>query len=76
MPTVNAFQKQYGGGASDAFVAKLDPTGATLAYSSYFGGTALDEGSGIAVDAAGNAYIVGNTVTGSDQKACRPMRLS
>jgi hypothetical protein len=46
---------------SDAFVTKLDPSGATLTYSTYLGGTASDGGSGIAVDSLGNAYVVGAT---------------
>src|SRR6266568_2476919 len=64
--TVGAFQFIFGGGA-DAFVAKLDPTalGAlSLVYSTYLGGVGLDEGNGIAVDANGNAYVVGRTGTG------------
>jgi len=36
----------------------IDPV---LAYSSYLGGTGADVGSDIAVDASGNAYIVGST---------------
>jgi hypothetical protein len=36
----------------------IDPT---LVYSTYLGGSALDEGLGIAVDAAGNAYVTGET---------------
>src|SRR5205807_8229594 len=44
-----------------AFVTKLDPTGSGLLYSAYLG---LGEGSGIAVDAAGNAYVTG--LAGSD----------
>jgi hypothetical protein len=38
-PTVDAFQGTFGGGNSDAFVAEIDPTGATEIYSSYLGGT-------------------------------------
>jgi cysteine synthase len=49
------------GGSFDAFVAKLNATGTALVYSTYLGGSATDEGRGIAVDAAGNAYITGNT---------------
>lgn len=45
----------------DAFVTKLSPSGAALVYSTYFGGAWLDVGSGIALDAAGNAYVAGYT---------------
>jgi hypothetical protein len=49
-------------GTTDAFVARLDPTGA-LAYSTYLGGSGTDEAFSIAVDGAGNAYITGETVS-------------
>ena len=47
----------------DAFVTKLDPTGSVLVYSTYLGGSDRDEAFGIAVDAAGNAYVTGRTVS-------------
>jgi Beta-propeller repeat len=51
-------------GFSDAFVTKLDPTGSALIYSTYLGGSGQgDEGSGIAVDGDGNAYITGTTLS-------------
>ncbi|MEA2691662.1 MAG: hypothetical protein QOJ16_1049 [Acidobacteriota bacterium] len=49
------------GGDRDGFVAKVDPTGTTLLYSTYLGGSGLDEITGIAVDSAGNAYLTGYT---------------
>jgi hypothetical protein len=48
-----------GGARSDAFVCKLNPTGAALLYSTYLGGMGDDTGSAIAVDANGNAYVTG-----------------
>jgi hypothetical protein len=60
-PTANPMQATYGGGTSNAFVAKLDPTGTTLLYSTYLGGEGFDRGNGIAVDATGSVYIVGKT---------------
>jgi hypothetical protein len=69
--TAGAFQTEYGGG--DAFVAKLNPSGSALVYSTYLAGAT---GNGIAVDAAGNAYVTGDagplsfpTTTGSFQTA-------
>ncbi|HXT13874.1 MAG TPA: SBBP repeat-containing protein [Candidatus Angelobacter sp.] len=47
--------------AVDAFVSKLDPTGANLLFSSYFGGDNIDEGTGIAVDPQGSVYLTGLT---------------
>jgi uncharacterized repeat protein (TIGR01451 family) len=44
-----------------AFLTKLDPTGTTLLYSSYLGGTLSDEAYGVSADSNGNAYIVGAT---------------
>ncbi|MFN2503170.1 MAG: SBBP repeat-containing protein [Acidimicrobiales bacterium] len=44
----------------DAFVAKLGPTGA-IVYATYFGRGGSDEGTGIAVDTSGNAYVVGTS---------------
>jgi hypothetical protein len=46
----------------DAFVTKLDPTASTLMYSDYIGGSsASSSGTHIAVDASGNAFVVGAT---------------
>ena len=46
---------------TDAFVAKINAAGSALVYSTYLYGEGDDSGSGIAVDAAGNAYVVGTT---------------
>ena len=67
-PILDAFQTSNRG-LVDAFVAKLNPDGTRLVYSSYLGGsragsspsTGEDEGSAIALDAAGNAYVAGYT---------------
>jgi Bacterial Ig-like domain (group 1)/Beta-propeller repeat len=56
-----AFDTMYGGPGGDAFVTKLDPTGSALVYSTYLGGSLADRGDGIALDAAGNAYLTGFT---------------
>jgi Beta-propeller repeat/Abnormal spindle-like microcephaly-assoc'd, ASPM-SPD-2-Hydin len=55
------FQKSYGGGNADAFVTKFDPTGNTIVYSSYLGGTNTDVGNAIALDTSGSAYVAGQT---------------
>jgi len=47
----------------DAFVAKVVPSGAELAYCGYIGGVDGDNGAGIAVDAAGCAYVSGTTAS-------------
>jgi hypothetical protein len=60
-PTANAYQAVFGGGTEDAFVTKLSATGSALAYSTYLGGSAEDDGYGIAVDASREACIVGHT---------------
>jgi len=48
-------------GDVDAFVTEIDPAGASLLYSTYWGGKQKDYGTGIAVDSAGNAYLTGYT---------------
>src|SRR6267378_3366739 len=60
--TVNAFQPAFGGGDADAFVAKLNSAGSALVYSTYLGGSGSEGNlSRIALDSAGEAYIVGST---------------
>ncbi len=51
----------YNGGSSDAFAAKVKADGTELTYCGYIGGSGDDAGSGIAVDAWGNAYVTGYT---------------
>jgi len=57
-PTQNPFDGTFNG-VYDVFVTKLSPAGNTLVYSTYLGGSADDQGSGIAVDQAGSAYVTG-----------------
>ena len=61
-PTKNPLQPTLGGGY-DAFVAKINPSGSALRYSTYLGGGGTDVGYGIAVDSSGNAYVVGATAS-------------
>lgn len=58
-PVAGAIRPTYGGNPQDVFVSKLNPAGTALVYSTYLGGSGQDNGSDIAVDAAGNAYITG-----------------
>lgn len=63
-PTRNAFQSTLNSPrpfAIDAFVARLNPAGTALTYSTYLGGNGSDSGASIAVDSAGNAYVTGGT---------------
>ncbi|HLI79014.1 MAG TPA: SBBP repeat-containing protein, partial [Candidatus Binataceae bacterium] len=61
--TSGAYQSTYGG-AGDAFVSVLDPTGFFNLYTTYLGGSGLELAQGIAVDGAENAYVTGTTQSG------------
>ncbi|MDQ6665672.1 MAG: SBBP repeat-containing protein, partial [Acidobacteriota bacterium] len=56
------FQPAKGAG-EDAFVAKLDPTGSTLPFSTFLGGSGDDYALAIAVDSGGAVYVAGNTTS-------------
>lgn len=48
-------------GSSDAFVARLAPSGSELVFSTFLGGTGDDSGRGIDVDPQGNLVVAGWT---------------
>ncbi|HWS88856.1 MAG TPA: SBBP repeat-containing protein [Pyrinomonadaceae bacterium] len=62
-PTANAIQATFGGGLSDAFVAKLNPAGSALVYSTYLGGNIFDAAQGLALDSSNNVYVTGRTTS-------------
>ncbi|MGH9164388.1 MAG: SBBP repeat-containing protein, partial [Acidimicrobiales bacterium] len=62
LPTASPIQAANAGGA-DAFVAKLNPAGSALAYSTYLGGDGTESGSGLAVAGDGSAVVVGDTAS-------------
>jgi hypothetical protein len=49
--------------ATNAFLTEINPSGAAVVYSALFGGKASDIGNGVAVDAAGDAFVVGSTTS-------------
>ncbi|MGH2542818.1 MAG: hypothetical protein ACRDIB_08475, partial [Ardenticatenaceae bacterium] len=59
--TPGAYDTEYNGGLTDAFVATVAPMGATLAYSTYLGGNDFDDGEGVDVVSGEGAYITGRT---------------
>ena len=73
LPVVNAAQAEYSGGGMDGFVIKMKPVAnATPAYFTYLGGgsggqtginAAENQISGIAIDGAGEAFVVGETMS-------------
>ena len=60
---VNGLQTVFGGGSFDGFLAKLNPAGTALLYSTYLGGANLDFASSVAVDTTGHAYVAGDTAS-------------
>ncbi len=60
-PLAGAYQASPAGGPFEAFVTKLAPAGNALTYSTYLGGNSEDYGMAIAVDGAGQAFVVGHT---------------
>jgi uncharacterized protein (TIGR03437 family) len=61
-PLVNPVQTAGNGGDMQVLVAKIDPTGANLLFSTYIGSGGLDSANpaGLAVDSAGDIYLAGN----------------
>ena len=55
------FQPSYKGGAYDAYITKFNSTATTRLYSTLIGGSGYEVANAVAVDNAGNAYIVGET---------------
>ncbi len=68
-PTTSGAFETSTGSVQTSFVAKVNPTGTALVYSTFLGGQGLqafdaDTANAIAVDAAGNAYVAGSTNSG------------
>jgi fibronectin type III domain protein/beta-propeller repeat-containing protein len=67
--TANAFQRTCGsdgtcnGGLDDAFVTVFKADGSGFVYSTFLGGESADQGYGIALDSAGDAYVTGATLS-------------
>jgi len=69
-PTASPLQSAKAG-FTDAFVSKLNAAGSALLYSTYLGGGFGDNyGLGIAVDAAGAAYVTGQTNSADFTAGC------
>ena len=62
-PIAGGFQTSFGGGQLDAFLAKLNPSGTAVTYSTYLGGAGNEVGRGVSVDSAGRVYLAGNTTS-------------
>jgi hypothetical protein len=62
-PLVLPLQGTFGGGTTDAFLARLSPNGNSLLFSSYWGGASTDEGRRVVVRADGNVYFAGTTAS-------------
>jgi hypothetical protein len=58
--TAGAFDTTYNG-FQDVFVAKFSADGSALRYATFLGGAGEEQGLGIAIDAAGTAYVAGYT---------------
>jgi hypothetical protein len=61
----STYQSQASGSSSphSAFVSKLSADGSSLVFSTYLGGTGIDQALGVALDASDDVYIVGSTTT-------------
>lgn len=57
--TYGAYSRSLTGGNNDAFLLKLNSTGASMVFSTFFGGSGNDEAYDITIDPRGYPYITG-----------------
>ncbi len=62
-PTANAIQATFGGGLSDAFIAKINAAGSAFVYSTYLGGEIFDAAHALTIDSTGSVYATGRTTS-------------
>ena len=60
--SANAFQNGNAGN-NNAIVLRLDPTGSTLIFSTYIGGSYDDRATSLALDNQGNVYLTGGAIS-------------
>lgn len=75
LPLANSIQNKYGGN-TDAFVMRLAPAGCGVTLSTYLGGHSADIGTGVALDASGNAYFTGRTSSNDFPLGSSPVQAS
>lgn len=61
-PTLDPLQATLGG-SFDAFLTKVDPSGSSILFSTYIGGSALDLANGLGLDSSGSVYVGGRTAS-------------
>ena len=71
-PTMNPVQA-VNGGLDDAFLTKFDPTGSSLIYSTYYGGSSNEYCLTMAVDGSGRTFL-GGTTTSTDFPVVHPIQ--
>jgi hypothetical protein len=59
--TPGAVQPAYGGGDTDAWVAKVNPDATALKFATYVGGSGVEDVFDLTIDRAGNVYVPGRT---------------
>jgi hypothetical protein len=62
LPMVRPLQSKTGGGI-DGFIAKLDPSGSAVVFSSYIGGASEDRATSIAMESNGSPIVAGYTLS-------------
>lgn len=61
--TAGVYDASYNGGTYDVVAAKLNPSGTTLIFATFIGGSNTDQANSVKVDAAGNFYLGGFTAS-------------
>ena len=61
--TAHPLQPAFGGGNTDAFVAKFSSDGQINIYCTFLGGAGDETGNGVVTDSSGNAYVTGSTTS-------------
>jgi len=60
--TAGAYRASYQGGSADGFAARISADGRTLERATYLGTSSYDQAQFLQLDAAGNAYLLGQTL--------------